>query len=48
MSKAVTSIARLITGRNTNVKLVELAREVELDMGTAPVVGNVSDIRRVA
>jgi hypothetical protein len=28
--------------------IVELAREVELDMGTAPVAGNASAIRRVA
>ena len=28
--------------------IVELAREVELDMGATPVAGNVSAIRRVA
>ena len=105
MSQAVSSIARLAIGRNTNVKLVEppsfsspsaivfigknrrgqwvaqeqhglygglfvshaqavkyalfenghhpeaiveLAREVELDMGAAPMAGNVSAIRRIA
>jgi hypothetical protein len=105
MSQAVSPTARLATGRNTNVKLVEppscnspsaivfigrnrrgqwvaqeqnglygglfvshaqaikyalfenghhpeaiveLAREVELDMGAAPIVGNAGAIRRVA